>query len=109
MPHDKRTQLREATVQFFQASKPDIKGILAAIDKIARSFTFTKDLDTFKSQLQAQYRAYFEAVNSKDIPAIAAKKYDIDQYAVSYFRRLFAHKAVNEDRIRKQNVKFKQS
>ena len=109
MPHDKRSQLREAMVNFFSAKKPDIKGILSSIDQISKSFTFSSDLEAFKSQLGAKYTSYHEAVNSKDIPAAVAKKYDIDQYAVSYFRRLFSQKAVNEERVRKNNVQVVKS
>jgi len=109
MPFDKRSVMREATVKFFTAKKANVTIITDAITKIGKNYAFGRDIDSFLEKLNKQYKDYFDAVVSKDAAAIAAKKHNVDAYAVSYFRKIMLQKTLNDERIRKHNVEFKQS
>ena len=107
MPYDKRSQLREAVVKFFAAKKPNVTVITDSIDKIGKNYIFSSDIDNFEKQLNLQFKSYHDAVNSPDASAIAAKKFEVEPYAVSYFRKLNNQKVINDERLRKNNVQFK--
>ncbi len=107
MPYDIRSKLREATVKFFMAKKANVATITDCLDVIGKKYAFTDDVTKFKASLTKHYKDYYDAVNSGDAAAQAAKKFNIDAYAVSYFRKLLNQKSVNDERLRKNNVRFK--
>lgn len=106
MPFDKRAILRAAVVKFISDVKPNVKTITSALDKLSKTYIFPKDIDNFNSILIKQYKQYHAAINSDLQTENASKKYEVDRYAVSYFRKLVNQKVINDERIRKNNVKF---
>ena len=107
MPFEKRKLLRTAIVAFFRAKSINFSTLEKAIAQIGKSFAFGDDAAAFLKNFKKNCNAYHAAINSGEPAAVAAKKYNVDQFSVAYFKKLLGQSDLNTERYKKHNVRFK--
>lgn len=107
MPFDKRSVLRTAIVQFFKSKNADFSIIEKSIKQLSKNFAFDKDADEFLEAFKQSSKKYHAAVNSKDAASVAAKKFGLDAFSLSYFKKFISQDELNHERYRKHNVQLK--
>tara|TARA_B100001146_G_C16121962_1_gene408421 strand:- start:663 stop:1010 length:348 start_codon:yes stop_codon:yes gene_type:complete len=103
LPIESRTKLRKALVTFFTKSKPNVKPIVLLIKEFNKKHNLV-EAKSFCTYLIKQGKDYHSAINSGLASAVAAKKYNIDQYAVGYFKRIIRADTVTGERNSRNNV-----
>ena len=107
MPFDIRSIFKQAIIKFLTETKPKQDIVTNAIEKLAKKYIFPEDVKIFNQIFAAEYKNLHGAINSSDMVANAALKFDIDKYAVSYFRKLVKQSQDNQVRLRSHNVQHK--
>lgn len=97
-----RNRIYLALDKFFTQSKPDINIVIEAIDKEAKDATLETERIKFTSAFCDNADAYHQAYNSGLATANAAQKFEVDSYALSYFKTKLNALEAPKKRLAKQ-------
>lgn len=104
LPFDRRTAVRKTMLKFFQSKKPKADIVTNGITDICKDFNLKNEITTFNSLFKKQADAYYAAVNNIGPITTIAKQLNVDQYAVSYLRKMVRSFNIVSERNSKSNV-----
>jgi TusA-related sulfurtransferase len=103
LPIEERDKLRGEMITMLTSKNPSVNRVVEYLKKVNKDHNLV-EARNFCENLIDQYEAYHKALNSNLASAAAAKKYNVNAYGVSYFKRIISSNNTKIERDKRNNV-----